>query len=732
MHNGQLYVFNADHAAGAWTGSDATKAKLADDVSDLKSQINNSITPYVTDGMTAPAALSVGDYVMANDTLYRVISPIANGATITPNTNVVATTEADELKRKANTDGNYPDMTVGNAEQLVATVGVEDKVPYLFRTSGGSADIGDREVDELVGGTVAWNQELYNGNFADGTSGWINLGGSTTISASNNEMVATLDSNFGGFQSSIGNTLIGVGVKWPSVLSGHKYFITADIKASVERTNRVGFGLSDYSSGHAIRKSVTVGTSYATYSFIGTQTDGDVATTSGRFMLYDERGSDGVTLYVKNVMAIDLTQMFGSAIADYIYALETATPGAGVAWFRKLFPKPYYAYNAGELMSVKTSAHKTVGFNQAESFTNGSSATAYLNALMIEADLLPNTTYCVSFKGVAGNKIYRNNELFSTAYSVITVSGERQFVLLTTVNDVSKNNTLQYEAGKGWRIFKNLDSNTVIPNFSDVCMNLSWDGERDGEYEPYEAHTYALDDIELRGIPKLDADNKLYYDGDTYESDGIVTRKYKTVVFEGATSESWILGAVGASSFKRFLAPLTDAKVDGEVFTYDIYTQGGQELNKCRIVSASGTKFDIYPAAADFADLDAWKTHLASHPLAVIYELATPTTESADPYQNPQIVNDFGTEEYVDTRTVPIPVGHDTQYQVNLRAKLEMAPNSPDSNGDYIVRHSNGQNTYVALTFPADELPAAPTTDGTYVLKVTIADGEATYSWVSE
>ena len=57
-------------------------------------------------------------------------------------------------------DGYYANMTVGNAEQLVATVGIEDKVPYNFRTSGGSADIGDREEDKLIGGTIAWNQLL--------------------------------------------------------------------------------------------------------------------------------------------------------------------------------------------------------------------------------------------------------------------------------------------------------------------------------------------------------------------------------------------------------------------------------------------------------------------------------------------------------------------------------------------------------------------------------------------
>ena len=36
----------------------------------------------------------------------------------------------DDLNgKKANTDGSYANMTVGNAEQLVATVGVEDSTP---------------------------------------------------------------------------------------------------------------------------------------------------------------------------------------------------------------------------------------------------------------------------------------------------------------------------------------------------------------------------------------------------------------------------------------------------------------------------------------------------------------------------------------------------------------------------------------------------------------------------
>ena len=64
----------------------------------------------------------------------------------------------EKLERKANIDGSYEDMTVGNAEQLVSSIFTEDRVPYKFRTAGGSADIGNRETDMIVGGSLVWNQ----------------------------------------------------------------------------------------------------------------------------------------------------------------------------------------------------------------------------------------------------------------------------------------------------------------------------------------------------------------------------------------------------------------------------------------------------------------------------------------------------------------------------------------------------------------------------------------------
>lgn len=140
----------------------------------------------------------------------------------------------------------------------------------------------------------------------------------------------------------------------------------------------------------------------------------------------------------------DLTQMFGSAIADYVYALEQATAGSGVAWLNKIgfFTEDYYAYNTGTLESVNTSAH----------------------------------------------------------------------------------------------VIKDAEDNIV--------------------------HTYSLDSsLTLRGLPKVSDEGVFYFDGDTYESDGTVTRNYGLRAY-----------AAGDES-------LTDAITDGTNTVYKLTTATTETAN---------------------------------------------------------------------------------------------------------------------------------------------------------
>ena len=506
----------------------------------------------------------------------------------------------DALAEKANIDGYYADMTVGNSEQLISNTYESDKVPYNFRTAGGSIEIGNREDETIVGGTLAFNQ------LASLTASDWNKSGVSNMSVSGTEITMEVSSSTSGLKY--------YQLK-QKLKANHVYFFSGKGKTT---DSNYSFRIGTFTSSNSWQKGLT------TYS--ATYEEGayiyKAAADAETFTIRTANATPANTVCVaKDVMLIDLTLMFGATIANYINTLETATEGAGVAWFKRFFPKEYYTYNAGELMSVKTSAHKTVGFN---AYNNTAGTAKLLGGYEYQ---ITGTYTAISYTDINGNA------------ETITPDADGKF---TPTND----GTMTVMGGNG----------------TDTCIHLVWDGERDDEWEAYKENSYALDsDLELRGLWKLDSSNKPYCDGDIYESDGTVTRKYE----------------------------------------YRAYASGDESL----------------------ADAITDGTH-------TVVKLTTPTTESADAYTNPQIVDDWGTEEYVDSRTVPIPVGHDTKYLANLKAKLEMAPNSPDGDGDYIVRQTDGENLYVPFVIPK-ELPTKPSEDGTYDLVLTVADGTPTLAWVA-
>ena len=279
--------------------------------------------------------------------------------------------------------------------------------------------------------------------------------------------------------------------------------------------------------------------------------------------------------------------------------------------------------------------------------------------------------------------------------------------------------------------------NGLKGKIDNTCINLHWDGERDGEYEPYVKHSYPLGNVELRGVPKLDANNSLYYDGDEYASDGTVTRRYGIVDLGTLT---WILQDGATNLFYSAITGLKQASTNDErktIFLCSKYTADTQ-ANVTESVMTDKTALTrigrLYIKDTSYTDAATFKTAMSG--VYLVYELATPTTESSDPFQNPQIVDDFGTEEYIDrgvlnqVHDVAIPVGHETTYQANLRAKLEMAPDSPgDGNGDYVVRQTNGINEYVKLN-PSNVYPERPQDDGTYILQAVFDGTTVTYQWV--
>lgn len=621
-----------------------------------------------------------------------------------------------ELDHKADIDGSYESMTVGNAEQLVSSVGIEDQTPYNFRTSGGSTEIGDREeLNAVVGVSVPWNQLAKND-----LSDWTNEAVTSSYNSGETTITSSADASMPKWK------------KFTKFTVNHVYIASAYAKS--DGTAELNFGFFSSTGSGIATAGYKTNTTYENYTIIGKPTSNTDfvalrlrnATPSGNYAVF------------KNVNLIDLTLALGSTIADYIYALEQSNTGAGVAWFRKYFPKLYYGYSAPTMQSVKTSAHKMVGFNQCnDSIHSGhywAAGTLETNkganyaAIDSKIRVIPNTQYCVYAPDATNgatlpaylNQWDANGNYIGAQSASI---GADNFHVFTTAKNVAEIAVSFYRSGGA-------------TTGERICVNLSWDGERDGEYEPYEAHEYALDDITLRGILKLDANNNLYADGDRYLPDGTVERRYGIVDLGTLTwvhSNTWFQasGAVYDAKATEIGSHYTRITIDSQETSFSSAT--GSSASRYGI-SAGGS---IRISESGYSGLTDAEFKAAMNGVYLIYELATPTTETASPYQQTQIVDDFGTEEFVDAaveaneRDVAIPVGNETVYKANLRAKLEMAPDSPDGDGDYIVRQRNGQNVYIPLV-DVKELPDFPSNDGSYKLRCTVTDGTATLSWVSD
>ena len=477
-----------------------------------------------------------------------------------------------------------------------------DTTPYLFKAVG---DVyGDRLEDKIVGGTIAWNQlarHLASGAPNGITYTW-NKDGSYTLNGTATENSYRFVYN-------------GIPANHVSLLE------------AVSSSDDVHMWFAGYTN------------------------------TNKKRTVYKPPASYGVCLYVPSGVTLDnvkvypqvhdLTQMFGSTIADYIYSLEKATAGAGVAWFKKLFPKDYYPYNAGELLSVEgLQSHGMVGFNQwdeewevgsIDSTTGQNTTASNLIRAKNYIPVFPDTAYFMKTPVSAIVYYYDTNKNFIgsglsgsdlSAYRFTTPSNCR-FIRLRTA--LGYGNTYNH----------------------DICINLS-DPSRNGEYEPYEKHSYPLDSsLTLRGIPKLDASNNLYYDGDEYTSDGKVKRKYGVVEIGSLPLQD--NGSITGG--KQFGANISGKKVGTtNIFSnaFVVIAEGSHAIGTMtgRVSSTFVSFNSSITTVADF------KT--AMQGVYLVYELATPTTETATPYTNPQIVSKYGTLEYV-TNSI-VPVGHKTTY----------------------------------------------------------------------
>lgn len=98
---------------GTWGYISGTLTDQTDLVAALDAKANTSTLATVESTSTASQAYSVGDYLVYNGILYKVISAINSGETLTPNTNIEATTTGAELTSLNNGLMPFPDYSNG-------------------------------------------------------------------------------------------------------------------------------------------------------------------------------------------------------------------------------------------------------------------------------------------------------------------------------------------------------------------------------------------------------------------------------------------------------------------------------------------------------------------------------------------------------------------------------------------------------------------------------------------
>lgn len=365
---------------------------------------------------------------------------------------------------------------------------------------------------------------------------------------------------------------------------------------------------------------------------------------------------NGHKYYIKNKQNVfDLTKMFGAGN-------EPST----VEEFEAMFPNPYYPYNEGELLSLKPTGVKSVGFNQWDEETIEGSL-IYLDGSIIPATnrlctknyvkVLPSTQYYFS------TSIYRvacydsaKNHIQSEWFAPSESEG-----LHTTGPNT---HYVRFDLGISYGGTYN----------NDICINIS-DPNRNGTYEPYKESTLDLNWI--KSI-KDNNDNQLFpygllSAGSVHDEvgDNYAVKKVGSV---DLGSLNWTYNGVTAG-IPRFRATISQKafgydNIICEKYPYNPSPVALMGVDNC--VCGHSSTHHIFVSDSTYTDAATFND--AMNGVMLYYELAEPITVYFDKKPMTYPVDDLGTEtllpEGVDSTTgVPLsaPFNGTFEYKSNFK-----------------------------------------------------------------
>lgn len=311
----------------------------------------------------------------------------------------------------------------------------------------------------------------------------------------------------------------------------------------------------------------------------------------------------------------DLTRMFGAGKEP-----------VSVIQFNRLFPLPYYAYNAGELKSCQSNKLITIGYNQFENLGQ----------------------YIKVVAGQTYRLMYWNETVLSalTSGSIEEYDGAQTLIQTTTYDNLSDlhtvDNSYPDNGDKGIKLSDETQWIKIVSSSNtNILFNLAWDGSR-SDYESYVKHEYTLPNWTGKSA------------GDAYDSyypNGQITQRIKSV---DLGSLDWT--HVAADSI--FACYLPTEIPDSKTYTYGNtvnmmcahYTTVSARYNAGLNNKELSALSEIKIKDLDYSDADTFKAAMSG--VILYYELAEPiTTTGQQTFAENVEVDDFGTMQFATSET---------------------------------------------------------------------------------
>lgn len=217
----------------------------------------------------------------------------------------------------------------------------------------------------------------------------------------------------------------------------------------------------------------------------------------------------------------------------------------------------------------------------------------------------------------------------------------------------------------------------IVGGNNTTCLHLTWSGSRTG-YEPYVKHEYP---VSFTGYGVNGVGDELY-------PDGHIVRKFGKYTFTG--NESWVDWDGAGYSLATTIPSMKgyeSSAIANVVWELGVTVKAGSrspnfpEYTIC--VNQVGRLFVM-------TTKNATQLNSALAGKTIYFELASYTTEQGTPFESEQIVDDYGTEEFVSNNGIPTPVGHETNYQINLQNFLQRTYQKVSGDVDSFVLTNSG------------------------------------------